>query len=99
MTEERQTLRGEDVVDKAKKLIHEGNVRRVIVKNDDRVVAEFPLTLGLGVSVAAIAVAPVLAAIGAIAALISNISIEIEKDDDAGGPADTGSDGETPPPA
>ena len=72
----KQTLSGSDIVERAKKVLHEGNVRRVVVKNDDKVVAEFPLTVGVGVAV----LAPVVAALGAIVALATNCSIEIEKD-------------------
>jgi len=56
------------LLDKVKQLIHEGNVRKVTVKQGERVLAEFPLTLG----VAAAVIAPVLAAIGAIAALVTS---------------------------
>ena len=51
----------ENVVEKVKELVHEGNVRRVVVKHEGRVVAEFPLTAG----VVGVVLAPVLAAIGA----------------------------------
>jgi len=75
MTNGTETLRGGDVVDRVKKLVHEGNVRRVIVKNDERTVAEFPLTVGVGVAV----LAPVVAAIGALVALLANCSIDVER--------------------
>lgn len=75
-----ETLRGDDLLERAKKLIHEGNVRKVIVKSDDRTVAEFPLTVGVGVAV----FAPVVAAIGALAALLANCSIVIEKEEQGG---------------
>ncbi|HXH23557.1 MAG TPA: DUF4342 domain-containing protein [Dehalococcoidia bacterium] len=75
MAEGRQTLSGSDIVEQVKKLVHEGNVRRVIVKQDDRTVAEFPLTVGVGVAV----LAPVVAAIGALVALLANCTIEVEK--------------------
>jgi hypothetical protein len=74
--EPRQTLSGSDVLEQAKRLIHEGNVRKVIVKQDERVVAEFPLTIGVGVAV----LAPVVAAIGALVALLANCTIEVEKE-------------------
>jgi hypothetical protein len=74
--EPRQTLSGNDVLEQAKRLIHEGNVRKVIVKQDERVVAEFPLTVGVGVAV----LAPVVAAIGALVALLANCTIEVEKE-------------------
>ena len=81
MTEERVwteeiKVRGEVLVDKAKELLHEGNVRRIIVKNDKKqTVVELPLTFGV---VGAIA-APFLAGIGAIAAFASNWTIEVQR--------------------
>lgn len=66
---------GGQVVDELRKLLHEGNVRRVVVKQKDQVVAEFPLTVGLVGAVAA----PVLAAVGALVAVLANCSIEIER--------------------
>jgi hypothetical protein len=70
-------LQGGQILDKVKQLIHEGNVRKVTVKQGERVLAEFPLTLG----VAAAVIAPVLAAIGAIAALVTECTIEVERTD------------------
>jgi hypothetical protein len=68
-------LQGEQVVDEVRKLIHEGNVRRVVVKQKSQVVAEFPLTVGVVASVAA----PVLAAIGALVALLTDCTIDLER--------------------
>jgi hypothetical protein len=68
-------LQGEQVVDEVRKLIHEGNVRRVVVKQKGQVVAEFPLSVGVVASVAA----PVLAAIGALVALLTDCSIDLER--------------------
>ncbi|HYN01539.1 MAG TPA: DUF4342 domain-containing protein [Vicinamibacteria bacterium] len=72
-----ETLRGQggQVVDEVKRLIHEGNVRRVIVRQKDRVVAEFPLTVGV---VGALA-APAVAAIGALVALLTDCRIDVER--------------------
>jgi len=58
-----------------KRLIAEGNVRRVVVKQEGQVVAEFPLTVGVVGAV----LAPVLAAIGALAALLTRCTIEVER--------------------
>jgi hypothetical protein len=63
-------------LDKLKDLIHEGNVRRVRVRQGTRTIAEFPLTAGVVGAV----FAPVLAAIGAIVALANDCSIEIERE-------------------
>lgn len=65
----------DELVRKVRELLHEGNVRRIIVKKDGHIVMEIPLT------VAAIGViaAPVLAAIGALAAFVGKYTIVIEK--------------------
>ena len=67
---------GEDIIGKIKEVIQEGNARRIIIKNEDgESVAEFPLTVG---AVGAL-VAPILAAVGAIAALLTKCTIIVEK--------------------
>jgi hypothetical protein len=69
-------VKGEDLLKKVKELIHEGNIRRIIIKNENgEPYIEIPLTLG----VVGMVFAPVLAAVGAIAALASNFTIEIQK--------------------
>ncbi len=69
-------LSGSQVVDKIKELIHEGNIRRIILKNDEgKTLIEIPLTLGL----VGVALMPVLAAVGAIAALVTKMTILVEK--------------------
>ncbi|MCS7484751.1 DUF4342 domain-containing protein [Umezawaea endophytica] len=69
-------VRGQALVDKVKELIHEGNVRRIVVKNDHgHTIIEIPVTAGV---VAAIA-APVVTAVAAIAALAKEWSIEVER--------------------
>ena len=65
------------VVEKLKAVVHEGNVRRVVVEHDGRTVAEFPLTAGVVGAV----IAPVLAAVAAIAAILKDCTIEIERID------------------
>ena len=66
----------ENVVDKLKGFIHEGNVRRVVIQHDGRTVAEFPLTAG----VVGALLAPVLAAIGALVALLQDCTIQVERE-------------------
>ena len=67
---------GEKLVSKIKELIHEGNIRRIIIKNEEgHSIIEFPLTLGV---VGAVFV-PVWAAIGAVAALMTKCSIVVER--------------------
>jgi hypothetical protein len=66
---------GEALIEKVKELIHEGNIRRIIIQdNEDRVLVDIPLTIG----VLGVLVAPQLAAIGAIAALVSKATIVVE---------------------
>ena len=61
------------IAEKLKGIVHEGNVRRVVVKHDGRTVAEFPLTAGV--------VGAVLAAVAAIAAMLKDCTLEIERVD------------------
>lgn len=65
-----------ELIEKVKELIREGNVRRIVIKQGDRSVAEFPLTAGVVGAV----FAPVLAAVGAIAALVTDCSIAVERE-------------------
>jgi len=71
-------LNGGEIIDKIKELIHEGNIRRIIIKNEEgKTIIEIPLTLG----VVGAALVPVLAAVGAIGALVAKMSIVVEKTD------------------
>jgi hypothetical protein len=71
------TISGDEVVAKVKELIEEGNIRRLIIKNEDgRTMLEVPLTLGL----IGAALLPVLAAIGAAAAIATRCTIVVERD-------------------
>jgi hypothetical protein len=70
---------GGEILDKIKEILHEGNVRRIILKDEKgKTFLEIPLTVG----VVGALVAPVLAAVGAIAALASNLTIVVEKTED-----------------
>jgi len=66
---------GENVISKIRGLLHEGNVRRVVIQQHGRTVAEFPLTAGVVGAV----LAPVLAAIGALVALLQDCTIQVER--------------------
>jgi hypothetical protein len=69
-------VQAKDLGEKVKSLIHEGNVRRIIIKDEKgNTFVEIPVSVGL---VAAVAV-PVLAAVGAIAALVANFTIAVER--------------------
>ncbi|MDD4281016.1 MAG: DUF4342 domain-containing protein [Candidatus Methanofastidiosa archaeon] len=67
---------GEELVSKVKQLIQEGNIRSLRVKQKDKVLLEIPLTIG----VVGVLLAPTLAALGALAALITECTIEVEKE-------------------
>ena len=70
---------GKDLVNKIKELIHEGNVRRIIIKNDEgKTFLEIPVNIGI---IGAI-IAPVLAAVGAIAVLVTDFTIEVVKNEE-----------------
>ena len=76
-THEEFKVTGDDIVRTVKRLIQEGNVRRISIKNKDgRSLVEIPLTVG----VVGAALAPVLAAVGAIAALVTDCTIAVERD-------------------
>lgn len=72
---EKIETKGEAALEQVKRLIAEGNVRRVRIRQKDHVVAEFPLTFG----VVGVVLAPVVAAIGAVAALMTDCTIEVER--------------------
>ncbi len=76
---EKYTVSGSQVVDRVKELIHEGNIRRVRLIHNDRTLIEIPLSVGAPVAAVGILAAPVLAAIGAVAALVTECTIEVEK--------------------
>jgi len=78
-TEEKFTVSGSQLVDKVKQLIHEGNIRRVRVLHEGRTVLEIPLSIGAPAAAIGIMAAPVLAALGAFAALVTECTIEVEK--------------------
>jgi hypothetical protein len=74
--EESFKISGDEIISKIKEIIKEGNARRIIIKNEkDVTIMEFPLTVGaIGV-----VLAPIFAAIGAIAALATDCTIVVEK--------------------
>ncbi|GAG60265.1 unnamed protein product [marine sediment metagenome] len=78
-TNEKFTVSGSQLVDKVKQLIREGNIRRVRVLHEGRIVLEVPLSVGAPAAAIGILVAPVLAALGAFAALVTECTIEVEK--------------------
>ncbi|MDP3880391.1 MAG: DUF4342 domain-containing protein [Dehalococcoidales bacterium] len=79
---EKYTVSGSQVVEKVKQLIHEGNIRRVRLLHEGRTVIEIPLSIGAPATAIAIIAAPLLAALGAFAALVTECTIEVEKMED-----------------
>ncbi len=75
--QEEFSVKGEDVVKKVKEIIKEGNVRRIIIKDKKgKTLIELPLTIG----VVGALLAPPLAAVGAIAALVTECTIAVERE-------------------
>jgi len=71
-------LNGDAVLAKVKEIVHEGNVRRIVIKNEDgHTIAEFPMTAGI----VGFVLAPAWAAVGAIAALVAQLTIVVERRD------------------
>jgi len=69
-------ITGGEIIDRIKELIHQGNIRRIIIKNESgEILVEIPLTLGL----VGAALLPILAAVGAIGALVARMTIVVEK--------------------
>jgi len=66
---------GSELLDKVKELLREGNIRRIVIKQDGNTLIELPLTI----AAVGVVLAPVLAAVGAFAALASNCSIVVER--------------------
>jgi len=74
-------VRGAELVEKVKALIQEGNVRRLVVRRPSgEALVEIPLTAGVGIAGLLTLMAPVLAALGAMAALIADFRVQIERD-------------------
>ena len=80
-------VKGEQLVELVKKLLHEGNVRRVVTKQNDRTIVEFPLTVGVIGTV----LAPVVAAVAALAAVLTECTIEVERVGEPAPPKEGGS--------
>jgi hypothetical protein len=78
-------VNGDDVIKVIKRILAEGNARRIIIKRDDgTTLVEFPLTIG---AIGAL-IAPLLAAVGAIAALVTHCTIIVERRDREDAPAE-----------
>jgi Domain of unknown function (DUF4342) len=74
------TINGHDLVAKVKELVHKGNIRRIIIKNEEgRILIEIPLTVGVVGGVLSAALFPVIAAVGVIGAMVVHLTVVIEK--------------------
>ncbi|HJP64394.1 MAG TPA: DUF4342 domain-containing protein [Mucilaginibacter sp.] len=79
MTKESFSLNGENLLKKVKELISEGNVRKITINDKSgKELASFPLTVG----VVGALLLPTMAAVGAIAALVTECSITVERDEE-----------------
>ncbi|MGE5583337.1 MAG: DUF4342 domain-containing protein [Bacillota bacterium] len=71
-------VRGNELVERVKEIVRKGNINRLKVKQDDKILVEIPVTAG----VVGALLAPQLAIIGAVAALVSKCTVEIERIED-----------------
>jgi uncharacterized membrane protein len=79
-TVEEFKISGDFLASKVKELIHQGNIRRIIIKNEDgKVLLEIPLTIGVVGAAISTTLFPVVAAVGALGAVVANLTIVIEK--------------------
>ena len=79
MSTERFTVSGSQVIEKVKQLIREGNIRKVRLLHEERTILEIPLSIGAPAAAITILAVPLLAAVGAFAALVTECTIEVEK--------------------
>ena len=81
-TKERFTVSGSNLVEKVKELVRQGNIRRVRLIHEGKPLIDIPLSIGAPAVVVVVLAAPLLAALAAIAALVKECTIEIEKVED-----------------
>ncbi len=79
---ERFTVSGSNLVEKVKELVRQGNIRRVRLIHEERPLIDIPLSIGAPAAVVVVLAAPLLAALVAIAALVKECTVEIEKEED-----------------
>lgn len=84
------TVSGAQLLEKVKEILAEGNVRRVFIKNNEgHTLLEIPLTAGVAITAVTAVFAPVLVAVGAIAALLTQVTVGVEREHTAPGPDST----------
>jgi CBS domain-containing protein len=72
----------DETVAKVKEIVAEGNVRRIIIQNEDgKTLIEFPLTIGVAAAAGVLLLAPLLAAVGVLAAILTDLTIVVERDE------------------
>lgn len=80
---EKFTVAGSELVGRVKQLVGEGNVRRIRLVHKQKTLLEIPLSVGVPAAAVGIIAAPVLAAIGVIAAMVTECTIEVERDEES----------------
>jgi CBS domain-containing protein len=79
---EEYKVTADDTVAKIKELVAEGNVRRIIIQNEDgKTLIEFPLTIGVAAAAGVLLLAPLLAAVGVLAAIVTDLTIVVEREE------------------
>jgi CBS domain-containing protein len=72
----------DETVAKIKEIVAEGNVRRIIIQNEDgKTLIEFPLTIGVAAAAGLLLLAPLLAAVGVLAAIVTDLTIVVEREE------------------
>ena len=79
---EKFNVSGEELLSKVKQLVREGNIRRVRLIHNEKVLLDMPVSIGAPAAAVGIVVAPLLAAVAAIAAMITECTIEVERVED-----------------
>jgi CBS domain-containing protein len=72
----------DETVAKVKEIVAEGNVRRIIIQTEEgKTLIEFPLTVGVAAAAGVLLLAPMLAAVGALAAIVTDLTIVVEREE------------------
>ena len=79
---ERFTVSGSNLVEKVKEIVHQGNIRRVRLIHEEKPLVDIPLSIGAPAAAVVVLAAPLLAALVAIAALVKECTVEIERVED-----------------
>ena len=72
----------DETVAKVKEIVAEGNVRKIIIQNEDgKTLIEFPLTIGVAAAAGVLLLAPLLAAVGVLAAIVTDLTVVVEREE------------------